>query len=147
MLSLKGTSIISELMKWIREFPFIKKSYKITAGSGAIVMGGGSAYAFGRKKGDTIEERIDLIEKEIDGIRKQIIDSKEELLNKINQKELESNKKFESVDGEIKKIQGKLEAAVIGDYRWQIFSAVVIFLGLVLTMISIDIPSISNTIS
>jgi hypothetical protein len=146
MLSLKGTSIISEFKKWMQDFPFIKKSVNITPSSAAMVMDASSAYVFGSTKADTIEERINILEKEIDVIKKQIFDNKEELLNKINKKESESNKKFDSVDGELKKIQGKLEAAVIGDYRWQIFSAFIIFLGLMLTIYSIYIPLISNTI-
>jgi hypothetical protein len=148
MLSLKNTTIFAELMKWSQEFPFFKRSVNAAPICGAVTLSSvGSVYAFGTKKGDTIEERVNILEKEIDVLRKQVIDSKEELLNKIYQKELESNNKFKYVDDEFKKFHKKLEAVIIGDYRWQIFSAFIIFLGLILTMISIYIPSISNIIS
>ena len=147
MLSLKGTSIFMELKKWIQEFPFIRKSVTIVGGVGAVVSGVGDVSMSIKKQGNTIEERIKILEEEIDLMRQEAIKNYDKLIKTINQKEVESNKKLDSIGEEVKKLQGKLEATVIGDYRWQIFSAFVILLGLILTIIKTDASPVVNAVS
>lgn len=118
MLSLKDTSIFIEFKKWIREFPFIKKSVTIVADAGAFVFGAGDVSMIVKKQGHTMEERIRILEEEIDLIRQESIKNYDKLVKTINQKEVESNNKLDSIDGEVKKLKGKIEATVIGDYKW-----------------------------
>lgn len=124
MAILKGGSLVSEIKQWQSEYPLTKKSFQLAIDD--AVVGTAIDTITLRRQADTLEEKIEILEEEIKLIKGEAIENRNTL-----KKEIDAIRAcINDVDAKVSNISEKLEDTVIGDFRWPIFSTLIILAGL-----------------
>jgi hypothetical protein len=137
MITIRDASILVDAKKWMMECPHNKKTGVVSFPSITVTATVSAPKIRGKVVGNTLEERIKVLEGEIEDVRKENGDNRKFLTNKIEKYKDDSNNNVAAVNAEIRKIEAKLEGAVIGDYRLQLFSTIIIMLGLIISILPV----------
>lgn len=131
---LRNTSFIDDLIKYLKEIqPSIINGVGSIQGVQVQTSVGCITDAPPKLVGIT-EKRLEALEHEIERVRQEGLAHKTAVMQSITSNNNAATTRFESVDVLLGNLKTNLENTVIGDYRLQIFSIVMILLGLMLSI-------------
>jgi len=138
ILAIKNKTFINEISRWAAENPFNKKDaiIKLEGLSGKIGFSGMSARI--KKIGKTPEERISILEEELEALREELKRENNNLRKTINEYKVETDSKISEMNNSYGKLNELVERVVVGDYRFPVFSSLMIFWGLIFLYSRLD---------
>jgi hypothetical protein len=124
-----GTSLTKDMLRYLREFPLIKRNFILRAEPGRLSISGGRArLSVGRNPANT-EEALAYLQEQINEIRRDVKEDFEDVRKLITEKTEKLAERLQSVEASLSDIKKTVTEVAVGGVKLQVLGVLLVIYG------------------